>query len=377
MADLSNPPVKPGRLTSLDALRGFDMMWIMGADSIGVVLDRLTHGQTGWVRHLAEQIEHVPWDGFRFYDLIFPLFVFIAGVSLAMSLGRTAAVEGKDAAFVRLLKRSLLLYGLGLFFYGGLSQGWDQVRYVGVLQRIATSYFGAGLCFLLFKPRTCVGICVGLLVGYWALMTFVPVPGFGAGNFEEGKNLANWIDFRFLPGRRWDGDHDPEGLLSSLPAVATCLIGVFAGLWLKDEKIGTMRRLGGLVVAGVAMLLVGWAWSWQFPIIKKLWTSTFVLVAGGWSCLLLALFHWVVDVRGWNRWCVPFLWVGLNPITIYLSGALISYDALSRRVVGGPVLGWLEGVQPHLGELLVAVVGIGWGFLLAWFLYRRRLFLRL
>ncbi len=366
------------RLASLDALRGFDMFWIMGADAIGGVAASMTEGKQGWARIVAEHLEHVPWEGFRFYDLIFPLFVFIAGVSLVFSLEKTVARHGRAWAFGRLLLRATALYVLGVLYYGGVAEGWDQVRWMGVLQRIAISYLGAGLCYLLFGLRGCVGAWVALLVGYWAAMTFVPVPGVGAGNFEEGKNLANWIDSRWLPGRKWDGDHDPEGLLSNLPAIGTCLMGVLAGGWMRRPPEGRgLGKASGLVVAGVVLLGLGWGWAWQFPVIKKLWTSSYVLVAGGWSCLLLAAFHGVVDVRGWAGWCRPFTWVGLNPIAVYLSAQLVSYDSLARRLVGGPVQAMLEGWMPHLGELGVAGVGIGLGFVLAWGLNRQRIYLRL
>ncbi len=365
------------RLTSLDALRGFDMFWIMGADALGGVAAAMVKDRAEWVRHLADQLEHVPWEGFRFYDLIFPLFVFIAGVSLILSLGRLEREKGKDEALIRLVKRAFLIYLLGVLYYGGWSKGWDQVRWMGVLQRIAISYLGAGFCVIFFKARTCAFITGGLLIGYWALMCFVPVPEFGAGNFDEGKNLANWIDLKFLPGRKWDGTHDPEGLLSNLAAVATCLLGTFAGRWLVRTDKAPASKSAGLAVAGVVLLALGFAWSFQFPIIKKIWTSSYVLVAGGWSCLLLALFHWVIDVRGWSGWCRPFVWVGLNPISVYLAANLVSMDNLARRVAGGPLASGLNGWMPHLGDMVLALVGIGWCFLLAWFLDRRKLYIRL
>lgn len=362
---------------SLDALRGFDMFWIMGADALGGVAAAMAKGRAEWVRHLADQLEHVTWEGFRFYDLIFPLFVFIAGVSLVFSLGRIEAEEGKDEALIRLVQRAFLLYLLGVLYYGGWAEGWDKVRWLGVLQRIALSYLGAGVVHLFFGFRGAVVATVGLLVGYWGLMTFVPVPEHGAGNLAEGRNLANWIDLKFLPGHKWDGDHDPEGLLSTLPAIASCLLGTFAGRWMQRTDRTPVAKTVGLVVAGLVLLFLGWAWSLQFPIIKKIWTSSYVLVAGGWSCLLFALFYWVVDVRGWQRWCVPFVWVGLNPIAVYLVAKVVSMDNLARRVAGGPVMAALDAAVPSLGGMVVALVGIGWCFLLAWFLHRRKLYLRL
>lgn len=368
---------KRKRLLSLDALRGFDMFWIMGADALGGVAAAMAAGRAEWVRHLADHLEHVAWEGFRFYDLIFPLFVFIAGVSLVFSLGRIVEEDGKDEAFIRLVQRAFLLYVLGVLYYGGWSKGWDGVRWMGVLQRIAISYLGAGFLFIFFSARTCAIALGGLLVGYWGLLNFVPVPGVGAGNLAEGKNLTNWVDLKVLPGFKWDGNHDPEGLLSSLTAVASCLLGTFAGRWMQRADKAPMAKVLGLAGAGVALLLVGWGWSFQFPIIKKIWTSSYVLVAGGWSCLLFALFYWLVDVRGWTRWCQPFVWVGLNPIAVYLVARLVSMDNLANRVAGGPVAQGLNGWVPHLGDMVLALVGIGWCFLLAWFMHRRKLYLRL
>ena len=354
------------------------MFWIMGADALGGVAAAMTEGRSGWARHLAEQLEHVAWEGFRFYDLIFPLFVFIAGVSLVFSMERVMERSGRGWALCRLLLRASLLYALGVLYYGGVAEGWDQVRWMGVLQRIAIAYLGAGLCYLVLGLRGCIVALVVLLVGYWAAMRFIPVPGIGAGNLAEGKNLANWIDSQWLPGRKWDGDHDPEGLLSNLPAIGTCLLGVLAGGWMRRPEDGRgLGKTAGLMAAGVLLLGLGWGWAWDFPVIKKLWTSSYVLVAGGWSCLLLAAFHWIVDVRGWTTWCRPFIWVGLNPIAVYVSGQLVNYDSLARRMVGGPLQAVLDGWIPQLGGLVVALVGIGLGFALAWGMNRQNVYVRL
>jgi len=368
------------RLLSLDALRGFDMMWIMGGDSIGGAAAAVL----GEHNALAQQLEHVEWTGVRFYDLIFPTFVFLAGVSAVFSLARIREERGKDAAFVRLLQRSLLLYGLGLFYYGLWSRGWDQIRWMGVLQRIALSYLGAGFLFIFYKPRTLVIVTAGLLVGYWLALTFIPVPGFGPGDLREGHNLTNWIDANYLPGFKWDKTHDPEGILSTFPAIATCLLGVFAGLVLRDDQRRDTSKVLWLATYGAALLATGYVASLGHPLIKKLWTSSYVLVAGGWSALALALFYYVIDVQNWKRWCLPFVWVGLNPITIYLACNLIKFDPLAARIVGGSttqdgatVWHGLGSWNPNVGIFAVAIGGIAWGFWLAWLLNRRRIYLRL
>lgn len=377
--DLGISPAR-NRLVSLDALRGFDMMWIMGGDSIGAA----TAAALGEHHWFAQQLEHVPWEGVRFYDLIFPTFVFLAGVSAVFSLGRIREERGKDSAFVRLLQRSLVLYVLGLFYYGLWSRGWDQIRWMGVLQRIALSYLGAGFFYIYYKPRTLVAVTASILVGYWLALTFIPVPGFGAGDLREGHNLANWFDEKFLPGFRWDKTHDPEGILSTFPAIATCLLGVFAGMVLRDENRRPAAKALWLLGYGAALLAAGYAASLFHPFIKKLWTSSYVLVAGGWSSLALALFYYLIDIHNWKRWCLPFVWVGLNPITIYLACNLIKFDPLGARLVGGSttqgaatVWHGLGAWHPGLGALAVAISGIAWGFWLAWLLHRRRIFLRI
>ena len=225
------------RVVSVDALRGFSIFWIIGADGAIWTLDRMLRNKGPALNSvgsfLGAQMNHAEWVGFRFYDLIFPLFIFVTGVSIVLALPRLVEREGMVRTHVHVLRRALLLYALGLVFYGGLSQPWSDIRFVGVLQRIAICYLFASILFLTLDWRGLVVAVVGLLGGYWALMTFVPVPGVGAGSFEPDANLANWIDANFLPGRLWDKTRDPEGLLSTLPAIATCLLGVLAGLLLK------------------------------------------------------------------------------------------------------------------------------------------------
>lgn len=364
------PRPESPRLLSLDALRGFDMFWIAGAEDIIHALHKISH--VAVVGFLARQLNHKDWAGFAFYDLIFPMFVFIVGVSLVFSLGRTIEQQGKTAAYSRIIRRAVILFLLGIFYYGGIARGFDHVRLLGVLQRIALCYLFAGLFFTAFRPRTLVIICVVLLVGYWASMTFVPVPGVGAGNFDEGKNLANWIDSKYLPLRKWDKTHDPEGLLSTLPAVASCLLGVFAGLLLRDRKIAGNRKVLWLLGAGIASTALGYLWGYQFPVIKKIWTSSFVLVAGGYSAILLALFYLVIDLWRFQRWAMPFVWIGVNPITIYILTSIIDFGKLAQRLVGGPV----ESKLGNAGPVLVTGVAMLFVFWVANFLYRRRVFLR-
>ena len=362
------------RLLSLDALRGFDLMWIVGADAFGTAFAHLDAGS--WFKHFADQFEHVAWEGFHFEDLIFPLFVFMVGVSITYSLGRMVSEHGRSGALKRIFRRTLILYLLGLFYYGGLSTPIAGIRYAGVLQRIALCYCFASLLFIYFRPRTLVVTCVALLVGYWVLLTFVPVPGFGAGDYSEGHNLANWIDKNFLPGRQWNGDHDPEGILSTLPAVATCLLGVFAGLLLRDASRTDRQKAAILAGGGVAMIVLGLLWSLQFPVIKAIWTSSFVLLSGGWSALLLALFYLVADIWKWRAWTPPFVWLGANAITLYVLSAVMNFWSLSERFVGGDVQSWLNGLWGGLGGLVLAIVSTVICMAIGRFLYVRRIFIK-
>ena len=364
-------PASPSpRLVSLDVLRGFDMFWILGASVIGAALAGAS--KAPWALFIAAQLDHAGWAGFQFLDLIFPLFIFISGVSLVYSTDKSVSTIGKQATVLRLLRRAILLYILGLLCHVGLADGIAGVRWLGVLQRLAICGFFAGLCYLFLKQRAYLALTIFLLLGYWALLTFIPVPGVGAGNFAEGQNLTNWIDSQYLAGFKYDGPHDPEGLLSTLPAIATCLIGVATGSWLKHQPGSVWRKSLQLAAAGVILAALGWAWHPYFPVIKKLWTSSFVLVAGGYSLLLLAAFLALID--GWklHRPFAPFLWIGMNPITLYLSQYFVNYDKLSRILLGGPfaeAFGPWSGVVLASGNVLLSI----W---LAWFLFSRKIFLR-
>ncbi|MBI1176923.1 DUF1624 domain-containing protein [bacterium] len=373
----AKPAAVSQRLMSLDALRGFDMFWIMGGDAIGQALDKMVQSDSGIIHFAATQLDHVPWKGFHFYDMIFPLFVFIVGVSLVFSLTKIIAREGKAAATKRIIRRGILLWFIGVLYYGGWSKGIDGIRLLGVLQRIGLCYLFAGLFFVYLKPRGLLITLIALLVGYWAMLTFIPVPGMEHVSFDEGKNLTNWIDANYLPFFKWDGDHDPEGLLSTLPAIGSCLLGVFAGLLLRDGRWSPKKKTQILLGGGVALVLLGCLWGLQFPIIKKIWTSSYVLLVGGGSAILLGIFYWVIDVKGWKIWAQPFVWVGLNPITIYLIGNLVDLDKVATRVMGGPVEHFFNGIASGLGAVMISVVGTLLAVLICWFLHRRKLYIRL
>ncbi len=393
-------PPRSRRIMSLDALRGFDMFWIVGGEE-------LIHGlyrawPTGPLGLIHEQLNHKAWAGVAFYDLIFPLFVFIVGVSMVFSLNRMLEQDGVGRTIKRVLVRSLVLYLFGLLVYGGISKGVEHIRWLGVLQRIAICYLCASLLFCVFRLKGLIITCASLLLVYWALTTFVPIRDFNLetghlkalqleptspetrdrflatttfvrGRFDDGLNLPQQLDFLYLPGRKWDGAYDPEGLLSTLPAVATCLLGVFAGLLLKNGAIPDQKKVFYLLAAGAGGVAVGFLWGLQFPVIKKIWTSSYVLVAGGYSCLFLAAFHQMVEIWQWRKWCVPFLWIGMNPITIYLAASLFPSEDLANLVVGGPV----KAACGPWGNFVVAATGMALVLAFVRFLYQRKIFLRL
>jgi predicted acyltransferase len=367
------------RVLSVDALRGFDMFWILGGDMFMHALGRMSDKPVA--QGLAYQLEHARWAGFRFYDLIFPMFVFVVGVSIVFSLGKLLQTEGKLAAHKRIFRRALLLFALGILYSGGFSQEWPNIRLLGVLNRIALCYLFAGLIFCHFKPKGIAAICAGLLLGYWALMTFVPFTVNGTefrGVFEPGLNLSNYIDSQYLPGKRYDGTWDPEGLLSTLPAIGTCLLGVLTGLLLRMRSLSEQKKVLYLLACGVTVVILGWLWDGQFPVIKKIWTSSYVLVAGGYSAVLLACFHQMIEVWGWRKWTAMFVWIGANPITLYVLDNILGFDKLARRFAGGDVRRVLESTfGPGSGDLAIAVVGLALAVVLAWFLYRRKIFLRI
>lgn len=369
------------RVLSVDALRGFDMFWILGADALVHAFNKMAQGSNAGVASVAAflsyQLEHADWVGFRFYDLIFPLFVFLVGVSIVFSLSKAIERGDRSAVYKRVFRRFVLLFVIALLYSGGFSNEWPNIRLLGVLNRIALCYLFASLLFLNLRWRGLAVACAALLLGYWALMTFVPAPGIGAGSFAKGANLANWFDAQYLPGKKWDGTWDPEGLLSTLPAIATCLLGVFAGLWLQRSDSTDQRKVAWLMGSGAVAVAAGALWGVQFPVIKKIWTSSYVLVAGGFSAILLGVFHQIVEVWNCRSWATPFIWIGANAITLYLANNVVRFRELAKRFVGGDVRNFFEQhIATGCGDLVIALVGLLLAVGLACFLYRRKIFLR-
>lgn len=409
MTATTNPaPIESRRLMSLDALRGFDMFWILGADSFVYALHEMSPSAP--ITFLAAQLDHAEWQGFHFYDLIFPMFVFMMGVSTVFSLTRILEREGRAAAVKRVLKRGILLFILGLIYSGGFTEPWPDMRLMGVLNRIALVYTFGGLLFIFLRPRTLAACAAALLLGYWALLEFVPFPdvrpqpggdtvitregGFTQisqlnmtstnllhGSYLQGVNLTDYLDQKYLPGRKYDGTYDPEGILSTLPAIVTGLLGIFAGLLIRNPSVPDKRKVIWLVGAGAASAILGWVWGLEMPIIKKIWTSSFVLVAGGYSAMLLGAFYWIVDIKQWRTWCQPFVWIGMNPLSLYLVSNFLGglgFEKLARRLAGGPVKDFLDThIAVGFGDLIIAATAVALFLWFARFLYQRKIFLRL
>lgn len=374
--------LQPGRIESVDALRGISMFWLLGVDRAMGSLAEMA-GDKGPVvsaigNFLGAQFVHESWEGLHFYDFIFALFIFITGISIALSLLGQVEREGKTKTHLRVLRRSLLLYVLGVIAYGGMSQHWWDVRLLGVLQRIGLCYLFTSLIFLNFNLRGLVAALVAILVGYWALMTFIPVPGIGAGSYAPDANLANWIDRNYLPGRLWDVTRDPEGMLSTIPAIGTCLFGVFAGLLMRDPRIAAEQKTLWLIAGGSALLAVGYLWALQFPIVKAIWTSSFVLVTAGYSAILFGIVHHTVDVWKWRRWATIFMWIGANAITLYLLNDILNYDSVAERIAGGDFAAFLDRVVTKgTGSFLLHILAILFAIMLARFMYQRKIFVRI
>ena len=319
-------------------------------------------------------LQHAQWDGWTPTDVVFPSFLWIVGVAMTLSLGRRlAAGASRMSLFLQALRRAAIIFTLGLIVYAYPNFNLSTQRLLGVLQRIAICYLIAVAIFLTTGLRGQILWIGGLMTAYWMLMTLAPVPGYGPGNLSVEGNFSHYIDRLVLGAHNYASTRtwDPEGVVSTLPAIATALFGVLAGRLLATakslaEKTTWMFFYGNLLIFG-GIVVSAW-----LPINKKLWTSSFVLVAGGYSFLLLAAFYQVIDVWKFQKWALPFVWIGVNPITIYFGGRFIDFEGLAKLFVGGPVGAWFGDYS----ELVLALTTLGFGFLFLRFLYQRKIFLR-
>lgn len=395
----NNQPTTAGnRLLSLDALRGFDMFWIVSGEGIfhgfaadvknkyGLVQDKINWqiavtDQLNFFERIlvgiSNQLHHTVWNGFTFYDLIFPLFIFIAGISMPFSYSKqlSAGADVKKKIYRSLAKRTILLLLLGMIVNGLLQwKGYEETRFASVLGRIALSCFFAALIYLNSSFKWRIAWVVLILLGYWFIMLVVPVPGFGAAVLTPEGNMAAYIDRLFLPGKLHRTVYDPEGLLSTVPAVATALLGIFTGEFLRAQQTAAQKKALYLFVAGAVLVCTGWLWGLVFPINKNMWTSSFVLYTGGWSLLLLAVFYAVIDIWGFKKWSMPFVWLGCNSILIYMAAhGVVNFMSTSEFVFGGTVqlldARWQEAFL-WIGVALIQFAGL-------YLLHKRKWFLKL
>ena len=362
--------MKTKRLSSIDALRGFDMFWISSGDAFFIAL--FTFINTPFFLHLAKQLDHPAWAGFRFYDVIFPLFLFIMGVVMPLSI--TRRLENGDSRkqlYRHIIQRTLLLFLLGLIYNGLFNLDFSGQRYSGVLQRFAVTYFFASIIVMNFKNRGQMIWIASILLIYWLVLLFIPAPGFHAYDLTPQGNLCGYIDRLCLPGSFCCYTYgDNEGILSMFPAIANVLLGVVAGRWLLGEG-DSGAKMKNMVLTGTFFIGGGLLWSLVFPINKYLWTGSYVFLTSGISFLLLCLFYWIIDVKGYDKWAFPFIVIGLNPITIYVTQGVFDFSIIANIFIHGFIhnFGSFSTVFNQFCIILVK-----WFFL--YFLYRNRIFLK-
>jgi predicted acyltransferase len=366
------------RVVSIDALRGFDMFWIIGGDGIFHSLHTIfSNSTTGWINR---QLTHVKWDGFHFYDLIFPMFLFIMGTVLPFSIScRRERGESRLRLHLHIVKRAALLILLGLIYQGLLKFNFAEMRWSAVLTLIGLSYLVAAVIVLNTSIRTQAVIAAGLLLFYWAALALVgaqmtkdtTVFSFGAGDYTIQGNLISFLDQVLIPGSHpYGGVTLGVGPFLTITGAANVLIGSLTGHWMRSKQSGN-RIVLGMALAGAVSLFVGYIWGYFFPIIKLIWTSSFVLVACGWSLLLLALFYWVIDVKGYKKWSFFFVVIGMNAITIYFLQEFVNFRQISSF--------FLKGVSEHMaliGPLILSFGALMVRWLFLWFLYRHKIFFK-
>lgn len=363
-----------GRLLFLDVFRGLTIA--------GMILVNSPGNETAYA-----QLDHSAWNGCTFTDLVFPFFVFIVGVSLAFSMARRLSHgESRQALFLQVFRRSVIIFGLGLLLNGFPYYHLSSIRIPGVLQRIALCYFFAALLCLTTRVQTQGIIALLLLVGYWLIMTRIPVPGYGVGILTKEGNLAAYVDRLLFSGHMYRLVYDPEGLLSTFPAVATALTGSLAGAWLLSGR-SAREKTRGMLFAGIIAMMAGWIWGFWFPINKALWTSSYVLWTSGLVLVTLALCYWLIEIKGWRGWSKPFEIFGVNAIAAYVLHilGLKIQNLISLPQRGGVpgnlriflsehLFGW---ASPHNASLFYALSYTLLWLVILWGLHRRRILIKI
>lgn len=366
-----------GRLLSLDVFRGVTIASMILVNNPGT-----------W-RAVYPPLAHADWHGWTPTDLIFPFFLFAVGVSITLALGpRLEHGEPPARLAGRIVRRSVILFALGLFLAGFPDFNLATIRIPGVLQRIAVCYLAAALLFLLTTIRTQATVAAGLLLGYWALMTLVPVPGFGAGDLGKEGNLAAFLDRTLLGPHLWRAAkvYDPEGILSTLPAIATTLAGMLIGHWLRSSR-SPSTKVWGMAAGGGAAIVLGLLWNGWFPINKPLWTSSYVVFTAGAALLGLAACSWMVEVQRWRRWAIPFLVFGVNAIAAFVLSTFVARVLTLATITGadGSRASWHRWLYEHVFAPWAAPVNasllFALAYLLVWLvlmgiLYRLGIFIR-
>lgn len=374
----------PARLLSLDFFRGATVAAMI-----------LVNNPGDW-GNIYAPLKHASWNGCTPTDLIFPFFLFIVGVSIAYAMGsKKSDPTTHHKTIKKALKRTLILFGLGLFLslypkvFTNPIEAIQNVRIPGVLQRIAVVFFISTIIFLKNSEKNIFKILISLLAIYWALMTFVPVPGVGYANLEKETNLGAWLDRSILSeAHLWKASKtwDPEGILSTMPAIATGLFGILVGVYLKRKDIDAATKIVWLFCTGTAAVALGLIWDLQFPINKALWTSSFVLYTGGLATLILAFCYWIIDVQNYNRFTKPFVVYGVNAITVFFLSGLIprTLQMFSVKSANGTeqnLQAWLysgltANFSPINASLAWAVSVIVFWLLILWIMYNKKIFIK-
>jgi len=355
-----------GRLTSLDALRGLDMFFLVGFAGIFRALPKLSdHSICHW---LSNQCVHPEWQGFTAYDLVFPMFIFIVGAAMPFSfVKRLQQEDGRKKLFRHVLLRAIILTVLGVIRLQVPGGAHDYWGFYSVLYRIGFSYFFATIIMMNTNVRGQIYWTFGLLIGYWMLMRFIPVPGHGIGDFSQDGNLSTYIGKQVA--RYLSPDFRYMFSLTLIPTVSNAMLGVLAGHWLMSEK-SQKEKTNGLLLAGIASIIAGLIIHLDFPIIKNLWSTSYTFLTCGISAVLLSLFYWLIDVKGYKKWAFFFVVVGMNSITIYMASSLVKFSNIANVFIGGFDFG-----KAQVLVFAVIVALIEWLFL--YYLYRQKMFLKI
>lgn len=360
------------RLYSLDALRGFDMFWIMGAEEVVHGLAETTH--FAFFQSFSDQLRHPAWNGFTCYDLIFPLFIFLAGVSTPYSIGN-ALEKGitKHVLLKKILLRGFTLVILGIIYNNGLIlRPIADIRFSSVLGRIGIAYMLANFIYLYSKQaRLLIWFC-GLLIGYYLILKFTSAPGYTAGDLTMPGNFASYVDRLILPGKLSKGIHDTVGFFNNIPAICNALAGIMVGVYLRKTNSNGRRKTFYLLASGCFSLLLAQLWNLDFPINKNLWSSSFVMQTVGLSLLFFAVFYYLIDVLGYKKWAFPFQVIGVNSILIYISEKFIDWEFTAKKLFEWGYV-W-SGESGMLVGATLSILFLKWIFLR--FLYQKKIFLR-